>query len=79
MQGTPYDKCPGCTMPQSAQKKHDPNIADQSREAPSVAAKRYIDIILEPGRKRNMPSAPKIDETGRQIWSIEVDHEFKAE
>ena len=65
-------------MPQAAQQKHHPDIAEQFREAFPVPSKGDIDIVLEPGGKRDVPPPPELDEAGRKIWAVEIDHEPEA-
>ena len=45
MHPTPNDKCPRCSMPQTSEKHRQQKIAAGKKFAPSVAAKRDIEVV----------------------------------
>ena len=79
VQRAPEDERPGGAMPQATQQEYDPDIAEQFPEAFPVPSKGDIDIVLEPCGKRDVPPPPELDEAGRKIWAVEIDHEPEAE
>lgn len=40
--------------------------------------KRDIDVIAEPSSKGDMPSAPELCYVAREVWVVEVAHQFNA-
>src|SRR5262245_27958245 len=56
----PDHEVPTGAVPQAAQKKHDHEIAIRSRRRAAVAAERYVEVVAEPGRQRNVPAPPEV-------------------
>ena len=85
VQCSPDQKVPCRAVPQSGKQKRDPKIPDaqESRSSvfiPSAArtAQRDVDVIAEPGRKRNVPSSPELLETSGNVRMIEVQRKTVA-
>ena len=66
-------------MPESRQDPYDKEIQCETAAAASVAAHRNIHIIPEPLTQGNMPSAPEIRDTVRDVRMIKVRIEGKPE
>src|ERR1017187_8999334 len=78
MQRPPKHKIPTGTMPQPAE-KHGPQKIDigPTRSFPAPA-ERNIEIVAEPARKGNMPSAPEFGNAERTVRHLKVFHEMKT-
>ena len=86
--GTPSNKCPVRTMPETGQKENDKGVADDDeflvtvgilnmgRNLRTGAAKRNIYIIAEPSGKRYMPASPELRYVTGEIGVVEVTHQF---
>ena len=59
-------------MPQARKKPYHENVEEMTRRGHSVSAQGDINIIPEPGAKRNVPSAPEFRSTSGDIGIIEV-------
>ena len=55
----PQGKVPACAVPQACQAPNDRCIDEGPYYALPVAAKRDVNVFLEPGAEGDMPSAPK--------------------
>ena len=72
----PENKVPGSTMPQSGQEEDNNEIPVYM---PPISSQRYIDIIFEPGRKRDVPPTPEFCDALGNIGQIEVFIKMKTE
>ena len=72
MHTAPYDKSPIGAMPDATDKKGHYDVEIVACLAAAVAAKRDIDIVFEPSRKRDVPTVPKFTDSQRKIRSVEV-------
>jgi hypothetical protein len=60
MKRSPDDKVQGSPMPKAAQKHGQEEIQILSELSFPITAQRNVQIVFEPGRKRNMPTPPKL-------------------
>ena len=56
MENTPDDERETSAMPQAAGNKDDKYIADVTL----VATERYVDVVADKVRERDMPTAPEV-------------------
>ncbi len=66
-------------VPESAHQKGDKEIQTVTPFRHPAAAEGNIDIVPEPGGKRNMPAAPKFLNGERQVRAFKVCRQFYAE
>ena len=78
MKRSPYDKCPVSSVPETAHKECDHQVAVLFGRSLSVAAERYVYVVHKPGRERDVPSSPVFLYALCQIWILEVVHKPKA-
>src|SRR5262245_66079918 len=66
-------------MPEAAQKKHDHEVAIRPRRRGAIAAERYVEVVAEPGRQRNVPASPEVLHRLRHVRPPEILREAEAE
>ena len=76
VQKTPRDESPTRAVPQPAQDENDENVPVKLGRAAPVAAERNVNVIPEPGRKRDVPAPPKIRDGAGEIRHIEIPHQL---
>src|SRR5216684_1236620 len=79
MDGTPNDECPVCAVPKSAQEHDHSKVQVGAARSFLVAAERDVEVVAEPGGKRNVPAAPKVCDAFGEIGAGEVFRNFEAE
>ena len=66
-------------MPESGNHEDNKRIPNLLALAASATPHRNIDVIAEPGRKRNVPAAPEFSDVSGEIRKVEVSHQLDAE
>ena len=79
MIGTPSNEGPIGSVPKTAQKENNESVPNYFCLAHSAAAQRNINIIPEPSRQRDVPTAPKLRNITAEIRHVEVPHQLNAE
>lgn len=79
MIGSPCDESPVGAMPEPTQQENDKRVTDHLCLRAAAAAQRDIDVIAEPSRQRNVPSAPELGNVAAEIRHVEVAHQPDAE
>jgi len=79
VQTTPDDEGPVRAVPQPAHQEHYHQVAQPAPYRHPVAAKRDVEVILEPARERDMPAFPELRYRLRKIGSPEIDHQVIAQ
>ena len=86
----PGYKCPVRSMPETGEEEDDKGVADDNKFLVTVGildigryfrtrtAERDIDVIAEPCSQRYMPASPKLRNIAREIWIVEVAHQFDS-
>ena len=59
VESAPDDKRPVGAMPQPAQQKRHDEVEIPSRPQDTIAAKRDVEVVAKPRRKRDMPPRPE--------------------
>src|SRR5215475_12674158 len=79
MQATPRDEGPVGAVPKSAKEHgaHERKVGT-ARTVP-VAAERYVQVVAQPGRERDVPAAPEVREPHCRIRETEIVRHRKAE
>lgn len=76
---TPNKEVPSSTMPEACAGKDDDQIDVGANLALTVTAQRDVQIVLEPGGQRHMPSAPEFLNGTRNVGIVKVLKEVKSE
>src|SRR6476660_931974 len=76
---TPNQERPVRAMPKSADNENNKRIPDFHPHAAFAAAKWNVQIIAEPGRERNVPSAPEFGNVAREIRERKISQELNPE
>lgn len=66
-------------MPQSAGQEHHHGVSHGPPLAAPAAAKRYVEVIHEPGVERNVPTAPELRYVARKVREMEIPHQLDPE
>ena len=69
---SPGNIVPVSTVPESAKSECEGAIEYGAGHTMSVATKRNIDIVANPGAERNMPAVPEVANIQSQIRPIEI-------
>src|SRR5260370_34581552 len=72
MDGAPNDECPVCAVPKSAQEHDQGKIQVGAARSFLVAAERDVEVVAQPGGKRNVPASPKVCDAFGEIGTGEV-------
>src|SRR5205823_11923482 len=48
-------------------------------QSASISSQRYVEIVAQPARERDMPASPELAEALRPIWPVEIDAEIEPE
>ncbi len=75
----PYDVGKGGAVPEAADQKGKQQIQKMAPLCNPIAAQRNVNVIPEPGGKRNMPPAPELFDGKGKIRAFEIRHETDAE
>jgi len=78
MQAAPDHKVPAGPMPESSQQHRDHQVDVGADNAFAIAPQGDIEIIPQPGGKRDMPTAPEIGDGSSHIGHVEVDGQVEA-
>lgn len=73
MPSSPYHKKPRSSMPKSTQHHSYEQIEIGTDFASTIPAQRYIEIVSQPTRQRDMPATPELGNRTRLIGRIEID------
>ena len=76
---TPDDEIPARAVPETAEKEHGDKVAIHARGRDPVAAERHVQIIAEPRRQRDVPSAPELLHALGDIRPPEILRKAEAE
>ena len=76
---SPQHKVERRTVPQSAEQHGDDEVDVAAHAAFAVAAERYIQVVLEPRRQRDVPTAPEVGNRRSLIGAVEVDVKSKSQ
>ena len=77
--GSPDDECPVGSMPETAYQKNDECVAYAFPPSFAAAAQWYVQIVAEPGSKRDVPPAPEFGYIACNVRHVEVFHQIDAE
>ena len=75
----PKYKGPVRPVPYAGQQPDDKKVQNPSGFFYTVSAQRNINIVSEPGAKRDVPSPPKVGNTAGNIWIVECLDEMETE
>lgn len=75
----PHHERPVRAMPNAAHEERRHDVQVIASLAAAVAAQRNVHVILEPARKRYVPTPPEIRDAHGKIRVVEVVHKVKAE
>lgn len=78
VQSTPQHKSKVGTVPNTAHQKGDKQIPQMPPMAHPIPPQRNIQIVLKPGRQRDMPSPPKLLDAPREIGTMKVFHQVES-
>lgn len=70
---------PGATVPESAQREGDDQIAAAPKRAVAVAAERNVNVVPNPGAQRNVPARPEITQAGGRVGVIKIFRQTEPE
>src|SRR6266404_5167870 len=75
---SPDDKAPPGPMPESGDKEAKAKIKISSRSGGAISSQGKIEVLLNPGGKRDVPSAPELGKGGGDIREVEVFSQTKS-
>lgn len=78
VRGTPQDEGPVGTVPDTADQKRNEQVEQVSAVRYAIAPERNIDVVHEPGRKRDVPSSPELLERSGKIGPSEIFHQTES-
>src|SRR5262249_13164923 len=78
VEGTPYDKSPGCAMPNAREQESEEQVAVGIQRPAPVSPQRDINVIAEPARKADVPARPEFAKAGGQVGIVEIQDQVKA-
>src|SRR5712672_567216 len=78
MNASPDNKGPIGAVPQAAEKHGEHEIDVGANFAEAIATKTNVKIVAEPGAEADVPAAPEVLETLRQVGLAKIDHEMEA-
>ena len=79
MPQTPHDERERSSVPKSRAGEDDDEVYVCSHLAAAVSSERYVEVIPEPRRERDMPSSPEFLNGAGDVGVVEVFEEVKAE
>ena len=72
----PNNERPVRPVPKTTQQENDESISNDFSLGYATPAQRYIHIVPEPGRQRNVPPPPKLRYVPTEIRHVEVTHQL---
>ena len=79
MDGAPEDEVEGCAVPKSSQQHGGEQVDVLPEFAVAVAAKRDIEVVLEPGGEADVPAPPELGDGCGLVGAVEVLRKVEAE
>src|SRR6266704_7026486 len=76
--GAPNDECPVRAVPESAQEHDQGKVQVGAARSFLVAAERDVEVVAQPGGKRNVPASPKVRDAFGEIGTGEVFGDFES-
>src|SRR5271165_266953 len=68
----PYDIGPCRAVPEAGGKEAYPKIDIDARRRDAIAAQRDVEILADPGGKRDVPAAPELGDAAGDVRHVEV-------
>ena len=75
----PDHEPPRSAVPQAAEEHRDHQVAIGREAALPVPAERHVEVVAQPGRKRDVPRPPELRDVSREIRLVEVLEQLDAE
>ena len=79
MKASPKDEVEGSSVPKTAQQHRHQEIEVLAELAVAITTKRNIEVVLQPRRKADVPTAPKLCDGFGFIGTVEVLGELESE
>lgn len=79
MPAAPEDEVEAGAVPEAAEEHGEHKVEVGAGAAVAIAAEGNVEVVTEPGGKRDMPAAPEFGEGAGEVGAAEVDGEVEAE